>query len=92
MSGYEWDDEKNEINLAKHGVGFDAMADFEWDYASGPQVEFVDQEEREKWLGPIRLSLYVAIVTMRGETIRMISLRPAVKSEKREWRREFQDE
>ena len=30
---YEWDENKNRINEAKHGIAFEAMVGFEWDTA-----------------------------------------------------------
>ena len=79
---YEWDDAKAEANLAKHDVAFDAMHFFEWETA----VEVVDDrfdygEERFIAYGFIGVRLHVCAYTMRGEAIRVISLRKANKKE-----------
>lgn len=92
MLNYDWDEAKNRSNRQKQGIALDEIDRFDWDYASGPQLEFVDREQREKWVGPIGQRLYVVILIMRGDTMRIISLRLAIRSEAREWRREFQNE
>lgn len=87
--GYEWDEAKSAETLRRRGFGFEIMHGFLWEFAFCATIEVVDGEEREKWLGPISGSLYMAVVTMRdGETIRVISLRRATRDETALWRRE----
>jgi hypothetical protein len=80
---YEWDENKRVANLAKHGVDFIDAEDFDWSSA----IETIDDrfnyiEDRWIALGFIDSRLHVLIYTMRGENIRLISLRKANKREK----------
>lgn len=80
---YEWDENKRVANLAKHGVDFIDAEDFDWSSA----IETIDDrfnyiEDRWVALGFIDNRLHVLIYTMRGENIRLISLRKANKREK----------
>ena len=75
---YEWDDDKQQINQAKHGVDFQVVLEFEWDTA----LETVDDRrdyEEQRWvaLGLIKERLHVLVYTIRMENIRVISLRKA---------------
>jgi len=52
---YEWDDGKEAINRAKHGIGFAAVADFDWDSATFELDERYDYgEERYRAFGLIQ--------------------------------------
>jgi uncharacterized DUF497 family protein len=80
---YEWDENKRIANLAKHGVDFTEAENFDWSSA----IETIDDrftyiEDRWVALGLIEGRLHVLIYTMRGENIRLISLRKANKREK----------
>ena len=80
---YEWDENKRAANLAKHKVDFIAAEDFDWTSA----VEVIDDRfhySEERWvaIGFIGNRLYVLAYTMRGENIRLISLRKANKRER----------
>ena len=80
---YEWDENKRVANLAKHGVDFIDAEDFDWSSA----IETIDDrfnyiEDRWIALGFIGSRLHVFIYTMRGENVRLISLRKANKREK----------
>ena len=79
---YEWDEAKRLANLIKHGVDFTETEEFCWDTA----LETVDDRQRygeERWvaLGAIADRIHVMIYTLRGKTIRIISLRKANKRE-----------
>ncbi len=86
---YEWDETKNAVNRRKHGIGFEAMDGFAWEYALGPEIQYSDGEEREFWVGPIGQELFALALTERENVTRVISLRPASKHEKRDWRRKY---
>jgi uncharacterized DUF497 family protein len=80
---YEWDENKRVANLAKHGVDFIDAKNFDWSSA----IETIDDrfnyiEDRWIALGFIGSRLHVIIYTMRGENVRLISLRMANKREK----------
>jgi uncharacterized DUF497 family protein len=79
---YEWDENKRVANLAKHEVDFRDAENFDWSSA----IETVDNRfnySEERWvaLGFIDNRLHVLTYTMRGENIRLISLRKANKRE-----------
>ncbi len=80
---YEWDENKRVANLAKHGVDFIDAENFDWSSA----IETIDDrfnyiEDRWIALGFIDNRLHVLIYAIRGENIRLISLRKANKREK----------
>lgn len=75
---YEWDEEKSQRNLEKHGLSFeDAEKVF-----SGPCVTFVDdrfdyEETRLISLGSLEGRIVVIVHTPRSESTRIISMRKA---------------
>ncbi len=81
---YQWDRDKANINLKKHGVDFaDATAVFEDPLAL--TIEDLDSSEEPRWitLGTDFLGrLLVVVYTFRGEAIRLISARKATKKER----------
>ena len=90
---YEWDNTKNDANQSKHGLSFERMHKFDWDLAISPDSQFIDQEERELWLGPIdlRIVAVVVVVVERDDGIlRIILLRRATNQEINLWKREVQ--
>lgn len=88
---YEWDDAKSEATRKDRGFGFEIVEGFEWNYALGPDIQYVDGEEREVWIGPIGTKLHVLVVTKRENRTRVISLRIAEKPDIGRWRDEFQN-
>ena len=90
---FEWDEQKNEVNIGKHGFDFaDAQEIF-----NGPILEGVDRredygEDRYIGFGFIRNTVVVVVYTERGDTIRIISLRKALKHERSEFERFLADE
>lgn len=75
---YEWDANKRIANLAKHGVDFAHAEGFDWSSATEAIDDRTDYGE-ERWvaLGLIGNRLHVLTYTLRGENIRLISLRKA---------------
>ena len=72
----EWDDEKRQVNQAKHGVDFATIDAFDWETA------LIDPDTRQAkplWIatGFIGSRLHVAVYAMRGPRRRVISLRKA---------------
>ena len=81
---YEWDDNKNETNREKHNVGFEVMADFEWETA----VIIPDTRHSEpRWfaIGWIGARLYAVAYTERNDNVRVISLRKANPRERKRY-------
>jgi uncharacterized DUF497 family protein len=83
---YDWDETKRAANIRDHKVDFVAAAEFDWETA----LVFVDDREdygelREVAIGYIGVRLHVLVFTRRGETIRIISLWKAQKSDVRRY-------
>ena len=91
MYRFEWDEEKNKSNQAKHGVSFEEAEtvfydEYAWlEYDEGHSYN----EERFRILGQsIENNLLVVVHCIRKEdTIRIISSRKATTSEKKTYER-----
>ena len=84
---YEWDPDKADTNLHKHGVRFaDAVAVFSDELALTVPDDFPD-EERFLILGTDAFGrLLVVVYTCRGErSIRLISARKATRRERKQY-------
>lgn len=81
---FEWDEEKSQENLRKHGFSFDEV----WQIFETPILDELDQrtyygEERWNGIGLLSNRIVVITYTFRGDdTIRIISLRKALKHER----------
>jgi uncharacterized DUF497 family protein len=85
VSGFEWDDQKRELNLAKHGIDFDSAIEV----FHGPiMLGRSDRNSEERWtaLGYSGDRLILVVFTRRTDVIRIISARRARKNEEREYR------
>lgn len=83
MPKFEWDDDKNASNLAKHGICFEEAATI----FEGPVFTLADEnspeELRERSYGLINgITVICVIHTDRGEATRIISTRKATKIER----------
>jgi len=84
---FEWDECKNQLNLAKHGFDFtDAFRLFNLPMV----VEFDEQDDyyEDRWVGIGLLDGRVVVVIYTGpdeETIRIISLRKALSHERKRY-------
>ena len=87
MGGYEWDPEKAADNLEKHRVDFaDAAISLEDPHALTDADPDASAEERYICLGADpEERLLVTVYTYRGESIRIISSRPASPGERRRY-------
>lgn len=80
----EWDDNKNLINLKKHGIDFaDAYKIFE-----NPLLTRIDDRidyKERRWigLGLLEEINVVLVYTKRGKNVRIISIRKANKTERK---------
>jgi hypothetical protein len=91
MSPIEFDEAKSARNLRERGIGFDRFADIDLERALSIDDNRKDYgEQRLRVLGTIDGNVYVAVVTPRGERIRVISLRRANKREERTYAKERQ--
>jgi uncharacterized protein len=81
---YQWDPDKSDLNHKKHGIDFaDAVGVFEDELALTIKQEVVKNEQRFASVGIDFLGRIIVVVyTYRGDDIRLISARPATKTER----------
>ena len=82
---YEWDNNKNDTNLAKHGIDFNLACEiFSDPYAIVQYNRKIDNEVRDQIIGKINNEIIILFVvfTKRKNTIRIISARKASKQER----------
>jgi uncharacterized DUF497 family protein len=82
----DFDPAKNARNVALRGLSFDLVGEFDFEDA---QI-VVDRrreygEVRYRAIGRLKDDIAVVVFTMRGETVRVISLRLASRKERREY-------
>jgi uncharacterized DUF497 family protein len=87
----EFDPAKNARNIRERGISFERFADIDF----GAAVTLEDRrksygEQRLRVLAHIDGRLHAAVITPRGERIRVISLRRANKREERTYAQERQ--
>ena len=81
MSNFEYDDDKSQANLEKHGIDFlDARALWKDPYLLEIQAQS-DDEPRFLVIGLIGSKHWSAVITYRNGTIRLISVRRSRKRE-----------
>jgi uncharacterized DUF497 family protein len=81
---FEWNEEKRQANLVKHGVDFRQMPEL----FDGPTLEAVDHrqdygETRINCLGEVEGRIYAVAYTWRGPNRRIISARKANARERK---------
>jgi uncharacterized DUF497 family protein len=88
LIGIEWDEDKSNLNKQLHGVSFEAA---QYVFVDPERIERVDrsegntsEEERFQTLGMVDKVLFV-VYTERSEKKRIISARPADKTERRSY-------
>lgn len=80
---FDWDKNKNAINIQKHGIDFADVVDI----FNHPMLTMVDNRadyDEERWIGVgwLKTLIGVVVYTERvGDTIRIISARKATKHE-----------
>ena len=84
---FEWDDEKEKINIEKHGIDFSLAALV---FEDENRIEIYDRihseaEDRYITIGSINGTVVIIMVvyTERGDAVRLISARKATKQERR---------
>lgn len=85
---FEWDDEKAQSNLKKHGVSFDEAATIFNDprIATISDPDHSEDEDRYISIGrSVIMRLLSVIHTFRKERIRLISARKATRAEKKNY-------
>ena len=82
----EWDEEKDRINRAKHGISLARAAGLDWPRGETFSDRRADYgEDREVLYAYLGLRLFVCVFTRRGNLRRIISLRKANKREIRDY-------
>ncbi|MGI9105716.1 MAG: BrnT family toxin [Pyrinomonadaceae bacterium] len=90
---FEWDEDKNQENIRKHGFDF---ADA-WEIFEAPMRTALDSREdygESRWngIGLLGNRIVVVVFTECGEdTIRIISLRKALKHERKKFEEALRD-
>ena len=82
---FEWDEHKNSLNRAKHGLDFEDAVEIFY----GPTLlRSSDRKSEERWIaiGYLQDRLIAVIFTQRGDVLRIISARRARKNEERAYR------
>lgn len=82
---YEWDEAKRQTNLEKHGLDFlDAPLVLEAEEKAVMPTP-CEQEQRFKAIARVGEITLVVVYTERGTVTRIISFRPASRSERRRY-------
>ena len=80
---FEFDENKSKSNKKKHGIDFVETQDL-WDDEFGVILDArSDDEKRYALVSKLDNKIWVMIFTLRGETVRIISVRRARKEEVR---------
>lgn len=84
---FEWDPNKNESNLAKHGISFAAAARVFDDphFIDMESSKLEHGESRSKAIGVVESQLFTVVYTDRGERRRIISARRSRVNERRQY-------
>lgn len=90
---FEWDEDKNQENIRKHGFDFaDAWEIFEAPMRTALDMREAYGETRWNGIGLLGNRIVVVVFTERGEaTIRIISLRKALKHERKKFEEALRD-
>lgn len=78
---FDWDPNKAQSNLRKHGVSFEAATKVFDDPAPLEIPDDCIDEERSRYIGRVGHAILFVVYTERGDDIRIISARKATPSE-----------
>jgi len=84
---FEFDPAKSATNYDKHGIDF-VEAQGLWDGKARERPLSYPREDRFLRIGMLRERLWAAVFTLRGERVRLISVRRARRREEAEYERE----
>jgi uncharacterized DUF497 family protein len=91
MALIDFDRVKSARNARERGIAFERFADMDFETAIAIEDTRKEYgEQRLRVLGTIAGKLHAAVITPRGETIRVISLRRANKREERAYAKDRQ--
>jgi uncharacterized DUF497 family protein len=78
---FQWDEQKSQSNLEKHGIDFEAASEL-WVDPSRIEIQApYPLENRRVLIGRIGKKLWTAIFTLREDEVRIISARRARRKE-----------
>ncbi|QQR81453.1 MAG: BrnT family toxin [Deltaproteobacteria bacterium] len=84
---FDWDDDKNETNIKKHGIDFSDIHEmFDHPMLISPDIK--NEYGEDRWIGIGQLRMIVAVIILierQKATIRIISARKATKQERKEY-------
>lgn len=84
MVGFEWDPQKNHLNISKHGIDFaDVVELFDGPYLEGLDDRVEYGEERMIVYGEMDGQVVAVVYTWRDQRRRIISARKVTTSETR---------
>lgn len=86
---FEWDEDKNRENIRKHGFDFGDV----WEIFQGPLVPELDLKRdygEDRWavIGFLGNRVVVVTITFRNQRIRIISMRKALRHERKRFEEE----
>ena len=87
MPEFEWDERKNRLNIAKHGVSFEqGSLIFDSPRVTRPDRRFAYGEDRLISIGAVEGRVFLTVVyTERLGKTRLISVRPASRRERSDY-------
>ena len=83
---YEWDENKNRLNIEKHFIDFNDAKEI---FNDGCRLEYMvhkNNEDRVVVIGKVNDIVIVVVYTMRNKNIRLISARMARRIERKEYK------
>tara|TARA_Y100001935_G_scaffold4598_1_gene3576 strand:- start:581 stop:850 length:270 start_codon:yes stop_codon:yes gene_type:complete len=83
---YEWDENKNRLNIEKHFIDFNDAKEI---FNDGCRLEYMvhkNNEDRVVVIGKVNDVVIVVVYTMRHKNIRLISARMARRIERKEYK------
>ena len=87
MQNWEWDETKNQVNLAKHGFGFDfAQLVFD-DPLSASRLDQFEGEERWQTIGQVGAAVILVVHTLPFDEQpgRIVTARNATRMERKRY-------
>lgn len=89
---FDWDENKNKINIQKHGIDFADAVDV-FNHVMLTMEDLREDYGESRWIGIGWLKALVGVVVYTeqvGDTIRIISARKATKQEVRRYEKSLQ--
>ena len=87
---FEWDENKADQNLRRHGVGFVLACSVFMDHFAVDRIDDRMNYGEERWVrvGMVKSGLLLVVYTERNEAIRIISARRATPNEQCDYYRQ----